>query len=507
MHLSEELVILYSIIAVALILLVFSFLSFAFRRSPSVSQPQDKRRPKEKRKEKGKKEKKKEKRSEKEKEKERKKDKKKKEHRSQSQNIVTVCNAEITSTQGHLRQTQSSQIWREAGIYERNYHPQDLPARQITHLLYAFVNLGADGTVFRESLRRWLYGTSPVEESFPWLTSVVLAEAEAGSNAYGCVEQLYRLKRANRTMKVMLSIGGWNWSGNFAAAAGTAATRANFARTSVQLMKDWGFDGIDIDWEYPSDDLEASNLILLLQAVRDELDLYAQNWANGHHFPLTIAGAASPQRYGQLRLAELGGIVDYVFLMAYDYVVPSSSMAGGGATGHNANLYANPGNAMSTPFNTDTAVRAYIEAGFPAKKIVIGMPLYGRSFRGTDGMGMPYGAVGSGHWEEGVLDYKDLPEPGARNMYFDEVARASYVYDENLREIVSFDCPMAVEAKVGYLREQGLGGAMFWEASGDRVGSHSLISTSHRALGSLESTENWLDYPDSSYQNIAAGLM
>ncbi|KOS22803.1 Chitinase 1 [Escovopsis weberi] len=375
------------------------------------------------------------------------------------------------------------------GIYGRNFQPADLVASDVTHVLYSFMNVRSDGTVF-------------TGDSYADLEKHYADDSwnDVGHNAYGCVKQFYKIKQANRNLKVILSIGGWTWSTGFPGAASSDAGRKNFAKTAVTLMKDWAFDGIDIDWEYPADDTQGANMVLLLQAVRDELDAYAAQYANGHHFLLSIAAPAGPDHYKWLKMKQLGQVLDYINLMAYDYAGSFSNM-----TGHDANLYANPSNPNSTPFNTDQAIKAYVDAGVPSNKLVLGMPIYGRSFQSTTGMGANYSGVGSGSWENGVWDYKALPKAGAK-MFYDDVAKATYSYDANTKELISFDTPDMITTKVTYLKNQGLGGSMFWEASADKKGADSLLGTSHKGLGSLDSTQNWLDYPNSQYANIAAGL-
>ncbi|KAL3587806.1 Chitinase 4 [Fusarium poae] len=297
---------------------------------------------------------------------------------------------------------------------------------------------------------------------------------------------------------------GWTWSINFATTAASAAGRSIFAK-SVTLVKDWGFDGVDIDWEYPATDEDASNMILLLEAVRAELDAYAAEHAPGYHFQLTIAAPTGSSHYSKLHLADLGAKVDYINLMAYDYAGSWSP-----AAGHNANLYANTDLPQSTPFNTDDAVKAYLEAGVPARKLVLGMLVYGRSFLGSSGMGEPHSGVGLankalGSWEDGVWDYKALSKQGLTAMY-DEKAQAYYGKHPSGLGVYSYDTPEAVQKKVSYLKQHGLGGAMFWEASGDGKGQESLVEASFRSLGNTDDTENLLVYPDSRYKNIAAGL-
>lgn len=326
---------------------------------------------------------------------------------------------------------------------------------------------------------------------------------DVGNNAYGCVKQLYLLKKRNRQLKVLLSIGGWTYSTNFASAASTAANRALFASSAVTLMKDWGFDGLDVDWEYPSNAIEAANYVLLLQAIRSALDGYAASHAPGYHFLLTAATPAGPDNYKKMDLAGMAPYLDFYNLMAYDYAGSWDT-----TTGHQANLYNNPSNLNATKFSTNAALQDYISAGVPASKIVLGMPIYGRAFDSTLGIGLPYSGVGPGSWENGVWDYKALPRPGA-TVITDNIAGATYSYDSASKELISYDTPSMVQAKVAYLKKNGLGGSMFWEASADRTDGNSLIGTSFNALGGssyLASTNNLLSYPNSAYANIVAGM-
>lgn len=103
------------------------------------------------------------------------------------------------------------------------------------------------------------------------------------------------------------------------------------------------------------------------------------------------------------------------------------------------------------------------------------MPLYGRSFANTDGIGKPYNGTGAGSWEKGVWDFKALPQPGAQE-YYDKEAGATYSYDQSTKTLVSYDTLGMARKKAQWIKQKGLGGAMWWELSGDRQDEGSIVS-------------------------------
>lgn len=154
------------------------------------------------------------------------------------------------------------------------------------------------------------------------------------------------------------------------------------------------------------------------------------------------------QNYEKLRMKEMDTYVDLWNLMAYDYAGSWDSVAG-----HQANVFPHPQNPTSTPFSTQSAVEAYRASGIAASKIIIGMPLYGRAFKNTDGPGKPFAGIGEGSWEQGVWDYKVLPQVGARE-HFDEIAKASYSFDSQKRLMISYDSEKTAIFKAEYIKKQ-----------------------------------------------------
>ena len=116
-----------------------------------------------------------------------------------------------------------------------------------------------------------------------------------------------------------------------------------------------------------------------------------------------------------------------------------------------------------------------MDSGVPGPKINLGMPLYGRAFTNTAGLGQPYDGVGKGTWEAGVYDFKDLPLDGAQE-YWDEEAYATYSYDNSTGMLISYDTVDLALTKVDYIKQNNLGGAMWWEVSGDKTDEASIIT-------------------------------
>jgi chitinase len=324
---------------------------------------------------------------------------------------------------------------------------------------------------------------------------------DVGTNLYGCLKQINLLKRKHRHLKLLLSIGGWTYSSNFAAPASTPAGRQTFASSAVELLKHVGLDGIDIDWEYPKSPEEGQHLVLLLQAVRSALDAYGSSLSTPHRFELTVASPAGEQNLKNMDLPAMDATLDFWNLMAYDFAGSWDA-----TSGHQANLLPSCKNPSSTPFSIRAAVDYYLSQSVPANKIVLGMPLYGRAFENTDGIGNPFSGVGQGTWENGVYDFKKLPREGAQEHY-DEEAGATYCYDPSKSVLVTYDTVEMAKRKVEWIRQKGLGGAMWWESSADGEGEKSIVKAVVEGFGGrMDSKDNCLEFPATKYENLKKGF-
>jgi len=313
--------------------------------------------------------------------------------------------------------------------------PASIPANKLTHLFYAFVDVDPQGNV---SLK-------PGED--------------------GDISFLKSLKAENPNLKILVSIGGAG-EHDFSSAASTPESRTHFAQSAIQFMKDNGFDGIDIDWEFPEKD-ENNNYTQLLGELRQQLD--DASTADGKNYQLTTALPASgyylygddPAHHLEPILKETSDHVDFINVMTYDY---RGSWPGDTTTYHQAALYSN-----AEKGNVDWGIQQYLSAGVEAKDIVLGVPLYGRTWTGVNGGENNDGLLQSGTVGD-TFKYKDLHQKLGTNgyiEYWDDSAKVPYIYSEQEGIFSTYENNQSVLEKVNYVEQHGLGGMFFWELSGD----------------------------------------
>ena len=115
--------------------------------------------------------------------------------------------------------------WAQYRAGSCKFTPQNIQPQYFTHINYAFAKIDSNNQV----------------QSVEW--------NDAGSG--GMYEQVNALKTQYPNLKTLISIGGWTLSDAFPRMASTAASRATFIQSAMKYSRTNGFDGIDIDWEYP----------------------------------------------------------------------------------------------------------------------------------------------------------------------------------------------------------------------------------------------------------------
>ncbi|CEL52591.1 Endochitinase 1 OS=Coccidioides immitis (strain RS) GN=CTS1 PE=3 SV=1 [Rhizoctonia solani AG-1 IB] len=373
------------------------------------------------------------------------------------------------------------------GIYGRKFTPLDVNIDSLTHIYYAFADTDP------------LTGQASLTDL--WADQQITYAGDdntvAGNNLYGNLKQLYLLKQKKRSLKTILSFGGWTYSqaGHFNFAT-NATSRANFVKTAIQLLEDNGFDGLDIDWEYPAAGEQSEAFVALLKETRAGLDAHAKSKGDTVPYQLNAAVPAGSQNYQNLKVKDMDKYLNYWTLMAYDYSGSWSTV-----TDYLANVYGGAFSGVSTSASTEW----YLKNGASKSKFAIGMPIYGRGFQNTNGIFQSFNGTGPGTWEAGVYDYKALPFANA-TVYTDSKNISSYSYDPIKKELISYDTPAVTAAKAKWLSGQGLAGAMFWELSADKNGTDSLVWTAAKTMAKLDNTPNHLNYPGSQFENVKAGM-
>ncbi|MEZ9684322.1 glycosyl hydrolase family 18 protein [Vibrio atlanticus] len=421
----------------------------------------------------------------------------------------------------------------EWGIYGRDYTVDNLPADNLTHILYGFIpicgpneSVKSVGGNSYNALMTACQGVNDYEVVIhdPWAAfqkSFPQAGHEYSSPIKGNYAMMMALKQRNPDLKIIPSIGGWTLSDPFFDFT-TKANRDTFIASVKKFLNTWKFyDGVDIDWEFPGGGGAAPDLgdpvndgpayIALMAELRTMLDqLEAEN---GRTYELTSAIGVGHDKIEDVNYGEAIQYMDYIFAMTYDFYGGWNNVLGH-QTALNCGNFMRPGQCDGTgldengeqytgpAYTTNNGIQLLLAQGVPANKLVVGTAMYGRGWEGVlpsslsdpsdpmtgVGNGKLTGSSAQGVWEDGVIDYKGIKANmlGANNQGingfeygYDEMAEAPYVWNRTSGKLITFDDDRSVKAKGAYVRSLGLAGLFSWEIDAD---NGDILNAMHEGL-------------------------
>ncbi|KAI4468375.1 chitinase [Holotrichia oblita] len=277
------------------------------------------------------------------------------------------------------------------------------------------------------------------------------------------------LRSQNPNLKSLVAIGGWNeGSSSYSAMVGSPTCRKTFIQSAIKFMETYGFDGFDLDWEYPAQRggaaTDKNNFSILLAEMRE---------AFGTRYMLTAAVAAAGASVDlSYDVPKLSQYLDQIHVMTYDL-----HGAWDGVTGHNAPLYPSSKDVTvaARQLNVDACIQGWIKRGADPKKIIMGVGTYGRSFTLADanknGIGATSnngGTAGRCTREASILGYNEICEnigKGGWTVVWDGEQQVPYAYKGN--QWVGYDDPQSIALKTEYAKFYGLGGIMVWSVETD----------------------------------------
>ncbi|HSC87261.1 MAG TPA: glycosyl hydrolase family 18 protein [Polyangiaceae bacterium] len=338
--------------------------------------------------------------------------------------------------------------WAQYRKRDCKFEVRHIDANLFTHIIFGFAKI------------------DPHDRANPKFELVPFEHNDLGPG--GQYQQLNDLKRKYPHLKTLLAVGGWSFNDPptawiFTTMAESKENRAHFIQHAVQYLRNNNFDGLDLDWEYPTDETrggrpqDRENFTALVAEFKEAARAEA---AKSGKEELLLTMAAGAHKADTLELEKIAEHLDWVNLMAYDFY-------GGWAqeTGMNAPLSGDP----TGDFYVAKAVDNWLK-GIPPEKLVLGMPTYGRSFGGVEDPRPASKTSGAGPkgrctGEVGFLSYyeiNDLIESGQYKTYWDDVSNTPYAYDVSSKSWVTYDDLRSISMKVDFIEQKGLGGGMFW---------------------------------------------
>lgn len=277
------------------------------------------------------------------------------------------------------------------------------------------------------------------------------------------LKELDRIRKYNPNLNILLSTGGGDQHGH-GPATGNEAYLKRFVDSTMEIVREYGFDGIDCDWEFPGDDgiiEEKYQHTKLFEAYRNELDNYAAE--RGKKCWLTTAAGCGQWYIDRTEIHISHKYLDFINLMTYDL------RGWDQPTGHHTCLY----DPVDPPvvFSADRSVKMLENVGVPKEKMVLGAAFYSRMWTGVPdinrGLNQPSesgGGFGPSYTAISLIFEKN----GDYTKYWDDDAKAPWLFNGNT--FISYDDPESVRLKCEYVNRNGLAGMMYWEHGSDKTG-------------------------------------
>jgi chitinase len=252
--------------------------------------------------------------------------------------------------------------------------------------------------------------------------------------------------------KIFVGVGGASSHDEFASMVDDPTDRATFVQNLTDFVIEHGYDGVEIDWEFPQTAVDRENLNALMAELRASLD------ATGQDLDLNIA-VSSGEWFGQwIDVEAITPLVDYYLVMTYSYHGGWSAQSG-----HNAPLYPPP-SGVDDPASVDGSIHYWAETrGVPRSQIVMGLASYGISFNSED-LYRPFTSFEQAYYSE--------IQPLIGNGYtrhWDSTCQVPYLTQDAGPTLWSYDDPQSIGLKCDYAIENNLGGVAIWDVTGDRI--------------------------------------
>jgi len=325
---------------------------------------------------------------------------------------------------------------------------------------------GFRGLVNTDSINIWRlshinYAFVDVKDNRAWLHN----EATDTIN----LRKLSMLKKQKPDLKILISLGGWSWSKNFSDAVLTDTSTRNFANSCIDILARFELDGIDIDWEYPGmrgdnnkfRPEDKQHYTLLFKYLREGLDSLAK--LTHSKYLVTTAVGGSQSYIDHTEMDKVQQYADYINLMSYDYKGGNDTISG-----HHTNLYSSPDDVSDE--STDRSVKAFVAAGVPRNKLVVGLGFYGKAWQMQSGDNNGLFRRTEKFTRAGGFTYlKDsLINKNGFVRYWDKKAEAPYLFNKEKKIFITYDDEKSVKEKCKYVKDNDLAGVMFWEYNSDK---------------------------------------